>query len=694
MSKRNSQKGGNKKNKEEEDKLLAISSNSNDEELDYVEDAGTEEDPAVRSPVRKLAKTVLKEMDREKDDGKSLKDTGNSSNPGLIVNGTEGTEIKDQGEKILQLRSRPVSRDRSVAKRLDFNKEVEQISEPLNGEGVDASSNKINEQNSESSENKNQPLDRDQTVTTPIPPEKMSQTRSSENMNDTQGKGETTPRVKRKLTPKVGKAKGKGIKAKGLKRLKKIILSDTDSSSDSSESDSESSTSSDDETTYRRGRQKRRKKDTKRRRRRSRSRSSSEERHQEVKKRRRRRSRSKAKKGESMKAILQELAELKKQLKSGKSKGSTPQKTDRDEPDLIKSPSDTGLLAPAVMRDHDYRSPQLNVTNQIIDKNRKTAETVSQGKSDAMIIEFLKNIRLAGKEDEPKIRSQVTRVAASTSQESEEDRARRHDRERAQKEVIDAEKFNATINPPGMSYYQMIKQLNLQDPDEEYFHIVCHVEQGLKDKIKKGQFVELERLIRKNRFSKQKERWQMGRDTDGTPMWEPCEDKETKINNVYKWDQAFRVYATIYSQEHPSRAAEIWQYIESIHNAAKIYCWDNVANYDYCFRQLMNDNPDRSWAKPYLQMWTTTLCEPYNRVQNRGESSGKNNRFSNVCWKFNKHKCNNPNCRYEHRCSYCGGTNHTSLTCFKKNGSKRKQRRERDRSESRSRSPKKRSNKK
>ena len=468
------------------------------------------------------------------------------------------------------------------------------------------------------------------------------------------------------------------------------------SSSDSSSSESDEST--DDEVTYRRGRNKKRSQKKRRKRYRSRSRDRTEE----CKRRRRRRSRSKSKKRKSMKAILHELAELKKQMKKDKNKGivQTPGKgkvkssnnesgncdtlEENENDKFIKSPSDTAVYAPAVMKEKEFNSPSLPITKRVIEQNQPENISVDNA---SFINQFLNNMRLTGGRETSKVRSEVKVAKPAMPGMTEEERKLQREREKAQHEIAEAEKYNATVNPMGMSYYSLIKSLNLKDPDEEYFHIICHVENTLKDKIKKGQFVELEKLLKRNKLGKTKERWQMGRNSEGYPVWEPCDDKETRITNIYRWDQAFRVYATIYSKENPARAAEIWQYIESIHNAAKIYCWDNVANYDYCFRQLMSDNPDRSWAKPYLQMWTTTLCEPYSRSSsNKNDAGGRRDtgNKSNYCWRYNKNKCNNPHCRFEHKCSYCGGFNHQYINCYKRSGNKRKGQ---DRNESDNKSP-------
>ena len=84
---------------------------------------------------------------------------------------------------------------------------------------------------------------------------------------------------------------------------------------------------------------------------------------------------------------------------------------------------------------------------------------------------------------------------------------------------------------------------------------------------------------------------------------EPPVTKNGKINNIRKWDQAFRVFAAIYMHTNPERASEIWQYVYMIHTAAAANPWENVYFYDINFRELMASKPWRSWGKTYTQGW-------------------------------------------------------------------------------------------
>ena len=250
--------------------------------------------------------------------------------------------------------------------------------------------------------------------------------------------------------------------------------------------------------------------------------------------------------------------------------------------------------------------------------------------------------------------------------------------------VIEAEQFKASIElPKGKIPFATLGENN-QDNDDNFFHLMCYIDSTLKSKIEKGEFVELEKLLPKRRYFKNDEgclEWVM---REGMTYLAPASDKEARIINVKNWDQAFRVYAAIYCNANPQRSAEVWQYIYVIHSAASSYQWDNVAYYDYTFRQLMAEKPMRSWSKTYVQMWQLVFRDPIVKNSNWSQSStgtsghttgGKTNAKhrdwrDNCCWKFNRSgKSDRNDCPYDNRCSYCRIWNsHGSNSCRKKNG--------------------------
>ena len=223
--------------------------------------------------------------------------------------------------------------------------------------------------------------------------------------------------------------------------------------------------------------------------------------------------------------------------------------------------------------------------------------------------------------------------------------------------------------------------------DDKFFHITCHVEPNLVAKISRGEFVELDKLLPRSKgtvLSSHEPKTEFVF-REGRPVFLAYVDKNKTINGVRKWEQAFRVYAAIYSQANPHRSAEIWQYVFTINSAAAAYAWNNVAEYDFALRQMMGKNPKRSWSKIYTQMWNLCLTEAnpkQNQFNNRTPQPGfqasaekhttqyskGNGQKSDYCWRYNKNgKCKfGANCRYINKCSYCDGASHELFNCPKK----------------------------
>ena len=211
----------------------------------------------------------------------------------------------------------------------------------------------------------------------------------------------------------------------------------------------------------------------------------------------------------------------------------------------------------------------------------------------------------------------------------------------------------------------------METDDDNFMHITCHLDEKLIEKIEKGEYVELEKLLVKPKHLR------YGHDNKvdtkivrgGLTYVLPESDKEPKITNVKKWEQAFRVYAAVYTKANPTRAAEIWQYVHIINTAAMSYSWENVAQYDFTFRHLMAKKPYRNWGTTYNQMWNLTLRDPVNRSNqfSMASQSSTNKKGIKACWKFNRGHCpRGKECRFEHRCAYCGATSHGSNSCQKK----------------------------
>ena len=329
---------------------------------------------------------------------------------------------------------------------------------------------------------------------------------------------------------------------------------------------------------------------------------------------------------------------------------------------LAKSPSDTTLYAPVLKMISEGKQEQ----DVLIDR----------------ISNFVESIRMEDREARrmttPDGRRQYPQTMRLVISRPEQHETREADRDRTDRIILEAEKFRSTVEPPKG------KELD----DDDFFHLTCHIDSNMKVKIEKGEFVELERLLPKRNFYREDRRLEWV-SKDGMTFLAPAQDKDLRITNVKKWNQAFRVYAAIYCNANPNRAGEVWQYIHTIHSAASTYIWENVAYYDHTFRQLMAERPGRSWAKNYAQMWQLALRDTINKTSGNwggshnhggGGGAGPSNHGTpgggkkhkdwrdNCCWRFNKiGKCDRAGCRFDNRCSYCGIWNSQGQnTCKKK----------------------------
>ena len=117
------------------------------------------------------------------------------------------------------------------------------------------------------------------------------------------------------------------------------------------------------------------------------------------------------------------------------------------------------------------------------------------------------------------------------------------------KAITRAEQFKANVSAPkGKSPSDNVLDViprALVDVDDELFHVTCHVDSTLKEKIEKGEFVELERLLPKNHVDEESRLELVTK--NGQTYFSPVQDRNTRITGIRKWEQAFRVYAAIYS---------------------------------------------------------------------------------------------------------------------------------------------------
>ena len=341
--------------------------------------------------------------------------------------------------------------------------------------------------------------------------------------------------------------------------------------------------------------------------------------------------------------------------------------------EVIKSPSNATLYAPMLSRVDEFMPVDSNpprrivegITNLNIDKGVPTQNAGNSRESEQSDSE-------------------------TTEKRSEQRKQGEDPQTYADQAILAAEQFKATVAPPenrGMAPGKYV----IDDMPDHFIQSALHLDEATKVKIRAGKYVDLEKLLPKDkplRHVKKEPRYEMV-NRGGWSYWAPVEDKTQTINNFGKWEQAFRVYATIYTQANPLRSTEILRYIETINNAALTFVWNNIAEYDYAFRHYMEEKPYRSWAQTNLQLWSTCMHEHVRNIATPGQKPNDKKDWREIsCWRYNRNACTRgANCRFEHRCSYCGSFSHIYPTCPKRGKKSKDQREDRRTSSSGSKSP-------
>ena len=385
------------------------------------------------------------------------------------------------------------------------------------------------------------------------------------------------------------------------------------------------------------------------------------------------------------KRVTEELAKVEGSANS-KKRAVTPKNKISNDRANFKSPSDTTLYAPALAKTQTPERLMNMVQHRAVNNSNvstpgnpgltgNAATNPIPDNQDFMnkISNFVESVRI---DNERRERPGPANGKAGTAEGKNNDKVQtdsstkdkiKQAKDRADQIILEAEQYKAMVDQP-TGNTENIQSLNVnQGPgisDDEFFHLTCHIDMNIRSKIEKGGFVELEKLLPRDRNDRTEGKLELV-NRDGQTYFAPSQ-RDSRITNIRRWEQAFRIYAAIYSTANPHRSGEIWQYVYVINSAATTYVWEEVAYYDFTFRQLMAANPGRSWAKTYVQMWQMALrthIRTSNNSSNRG-GQGEGQRKPRYCWKFNKGvACVESSCNFPHKCYYCHGTSHGIQSC-------------------------------
>ena len=244
--------------------------------------------------------------------------------------------------------------------------------------------------------------------------------------------------------------------------------------------------------------------------------------------------------------------------------------------------------------------------------------------------------------------------------------------------VMEAERAKARIfNIPGKSTNNAsaidLHKWQTAMIDESYVTIGTHLDLSLRQKIESGGYVDLSRLLPRDKIVTEEDHRMEMVIKGGMTYWVPISDRElSSITSYIRWEQAFRVYMNIFSKAQPERVTELLQYNHTIEVASSSFQWDDVYCYDREFRIHMGEFPERNWGIILQQAWALYMRNPFRKNDYRqnestsGMPKSGNEYPRKVCFKYNRGKCSFGNkCKFDHHCGICGKRGHGAFNCRK-----------------------------
>ncbi|OCT95423.1 hypothetical protein XELAEV_18013112mg [Xenopus laevis] len=179
-----------------------------------------------------------------------------------------------------------------------------------------------------------------------------------------------------------------------------------------------------------------------------------------------------------------------------------------------------------------------------------------------------------------------------------------------------------------------------------------HLSQSIKDKINRGEYVDLLSLLPSVKvFLKDKKS-------------EAEEDRRRPVARTFtNWLQAFCIYANILCSGHPQLGASLFKHVDIILEAYKSYGGISWFVYEDRFRQKMAVQTSIPWGTKDVDLWMGMMAP---RPVTNPPILQKPGQKYNTCWAYNDSACKwQGNCKFKHECSHCG-SNHPAFRCVKK----------------------------
>ena len=183
-----------------------------------------------------------------------------------------------------------------------------------------------------------------------------------------------------------------------------------------------------------------------------------------------------------------------------------------------------------------------------------------------------------------------------------------------------------------------------------------HIDSKLRAKIQGNGYVDFGGLSHRNQTTEQYQLQVTGDSVALVPRSRP-----TKITSIEQWTESFHVYVAVYCQAHPLQTAALMKYAATVQGIAKRSGMNAAMFYDDNFRTWQQHQPVVQWGVVNSELFLQSSSVmggsgPRSNALFPGPASSTTGR----CWAFNRTGfcTRGKQCRYSHRCTWCGGPHH------------------------------------
>ncbi|KAJ1178627.1 hypothetical protein NDU88_003870 [Pleurodeles waltl] len=196
--------------------------------------------------------------------------------------------------------------------------------------------------------------------------------------------------------------------------------------------------------------------------------------------------------------------------------------------------------------------------------------------------------------------------------------------------------------------------------------LAAHVAPDIKEKIWKGEFVDIFSLIRAKRRDVET------KDKDAKAS--SSSDKKPKTEeSITNWLFGFNVFMSVMLERKPESGIAMICYANKILKAYHMYGGNAWLECDRDFRWAKMEDPAIGWDQTKVNVWVESVNnklpskQPF-RAQYASDKKGS-------CWAFNRKVCSRSpgTCKFRHTYSFCGHPSHPEFKCLKKSRDKVKE---------------------